>query len=92
VLLPLARTKANTGISQFADRLTAMIRDIEEALKPAVEGKRVLKGALAKKIEVPARFARTELENIALFIEPNLLNSTAARHEIPRRQQMAATR
>lgn len=73
----LARAKANIGISQFADRLTAMIHDIEEALKPAAEGKRVLKGALAKKIEVPARFARTELENIALFIEPNVLNSTA---------------
>lgn len=29
-----------------------MIHDIEEALKPADEGKRVLKGALAKKIEV----------------------------------------
>ena len=54
-----------------------MINDIEEALKPLHEGKRVLKGALAKKIEMPARFARTELENIALFIEPNALNSTA---------------
>lgn len=73
----LARAKANIGISQFADRLAAMIHDIEEALKPADEGKRVLKGALAKKIEIPARFARTELENIALFIEPNVLNSTA---------------
>ncbi len=76
-LRSLARAKANIGISQFADRLTTMIHDIEEALKPADEGKRVLKGALAKKIEAPARFARTELENIALFIEPNLLNSTA---------------
>ncbi|RUM95091.1 hypothetical protein EET67_25305 [Pseudaminobacter arsenicus] len=73
----LARAKANFGISQFVDRLTAIIHDIEEALKPADKGKRVLKGALAKKIEVPARFARTELENIALFIEPNVLNSTA---------------
>jgi hypothetical protein len=73
----LARAKANIGIGQFADRLTGMIHDIEEALKPADEGKRVLKGALAKKIEAHARFARTELENIALFIEPNLLNSTA---------------
>lgn len=73
----LARAKANVGISQFADRLAAMVHDIEEALKPVDEGKRVLKGALAKKIEAPARFARTELENIALFIEPNVLNSAA---------------
>lgn len=73
----LAKAKANMGIGQFAERLTVMIQDIEEALRPAEQGKRVLKGALAKKIEVPARFARTELENIALFIEPNVLNSTA---------------
>jgi hypothetical protein len=69
----LAKAKANIGIRQFAERLTAMIIDIEEALKPIEKGKRVLKGALAKKIEMPARFARTELENIALFIEPNAL-------------------
>lgn len=73
----LARAKANMGISQFVDRLIGMIHDIEEALTLADEGKRVLKGALAKKIEAPARFARTELENIALFIEPNVLNSTS---------------
>ena len=69
----LAKAKANIGIRQFAERLTAMIIDIEEALKPIEKGKRVLKGALAEKIEMPARFARTELENIALFIEPNAL-------------------
>ena len=34
----LARAKANIGISQFADRLAAMIHDIEQALKPAAEG------------------------------------------------------
>ena len=73
----LAKAKANIGIRQFAERLTAMINDIEKASKPIEEGKRMLKGALAKKIEMPARFARTELENIALFIEPNALNSTA---------------
>lgn len=73
----LARAKANMGIGQFTDRLAAMIHDIEEALKAVDEGKRVLKGALAKKIEIPARLARYELENIALFIEPNPLNSTA---------------
>ena len=73
----LAKAKANLGIRQFAQRLTAMINDIEEALKPLEEGKPVFKGALAKKIEMPARFARTELENIAQFIEPNALNSTA---------------
>src|SRR5690606_41765629 len=73
----LAKAKADMGIGEFAGRLTVMIQDIEEALKPAEQGKRVLKGALAKKIEGSARFARAELQNIALFIEPNELNSTA---------------
>jgi hypothetical protein len=73
----LAKAKADMGIGEFVERLTVMIRDIEEALKPAEQGKRVLKGALAKKIEGSARFARAELQNIALFIEPNELNSTA---------------
>ncbi|MHA6685373.1 hypothetical protein [Mesorhizobium sp. A556] len=73
----LAKAKADMGIGEFAERLTVMIRDIEEALKPAEQGKRVLKGVLAKKIEGSARFARAELKNIALFIEPNELNSTA---------------
>jgi hypothetical protein len=43
-----------------------------------LDGKRVLKGQLADKIERPARLARFQLENIALFVELNPNNSAAS--------------
>ncbi|QPC91641.1 hypothetical protein [Mesorhizobium sp. INR15] len=73
-----AQAKLKLGISEFTRKISSIIADIEAALVPALEGKRVLKGQLADKIERPARLARFQLENVATFVELNPNNSAAS--------------
>ena len=73
-----AQAKLKLGISEFARNIAEIIAHIETALAPATEGKRVLKGQLADRIERLARFARFQLENVALFVELNPNNSAAS--------------
>jgi hypothetical protein len=70
-LKALARAKIRNALPILIGRLTRMLEDIDVALKPHFEGKRVAKGALATKLEHPARRARGELQSLAVFVEPN---------------------
>jgi hypothetical protein len=72
------QAKLKLGIPQFTRNISSIIADIEAALVPASKGKRVLKGQLADKIERPARRARIQLQNIALFVELDPNNSAAS--------------
>ncbi|MHC2790990.1 hypothetical protein ACVINZ_000002 [Mesorhizobium jarvisii] len=74
-LRALARAKAQNGVPILVERLKGMLGDIQAALQPHFEGKNVAKGALIAKLEHPARRARSELENLALFVEPNSRSS-----------------
>lgn len=74
-LKELARAKVQNGVPILVERLREMLDDIQLALKPHFEGKNVAKGALIAKLEHPARRARSELENLALFVEPNSRSS-----------------
>ncbi|MGB3540968.1 MAG: hypothetical protein WBA42_22665 [Mesorhizobium sp.] len=70
-----AKVKQELVISEFV----RIIADIENSLKPVQQGKRVLKGRLADKIEHPARLARFQLENVALPVELNPANAALSR-------------
>jgi len=72
-----AQAKLKLGISEFARNVAEIMGCIETALVPALEGKRVLKGQLADKIERLARLTRFQLENVVLFVELNPNNSAA---------------
>ncbi|WP_292634538.1 hypothetical protein [Mesorhizobium sp.] len=74
-LRALARAKVQNGMPILVERLKGMLGDIQAALQPHFEGKNVAKGALVAKLEHPARRARSELENLALFVEPNSRSS-----------------
>ncbi|RWL81344.1 MAG: hypothetical protein EOR67_29895 [Mesorhizobium sp.] len=74
-LRALARAKVQNGVPILLERLKAMLGDIQAALQPHLVGKNVAKGALVAKLEHPARRARSELENLALFVEPNSRSS-----------------
>ncbi|RWL82419.1 MAG: hypothetical protein EOR67_27960 [Mesorhizobium sp.] len=74
-LKALARAKVQNGVPILVERLKGMLGDIQAALQPHFEGKNVAKGALVAKLEHPARRARSELENLALFVEPNSRSS-----------------
>ncbi|TIV24378.1 MAG: hypothetical protein E5W02_03370 [Mesorhizobium sp.] len=74
-LRALARAKAQNGVPILVERLKGVLGDIQAALQPHFEGKNVAKGALVAKLEHPARRARSELENLALFVEPNSRSS-----------------
>ncbi|RUV77923.1 hypothetical protein EOA50_07750 [Mesorhizobium sp. M1A.F.Ca.IN.020.30.1.1] len=74
-LKALARAKVQNGVPILLERLKGMLGDIQAALQPHFEGKNVAKGALVAKLEHPARRARSELENLALFVEPNSRSS-----------------
>ncbi|RWL98394.1 MAG: hypothetical protein EOR68_15025 [Mesorhizobium sp.] len=74
-LKALARAKVQNGVPILVERLKGMLGDIQAALQPHFEGKNVAKGALVAKLEHPARRARSELENLALFVEPNSQSS-----------------
>jgi hypothetical protein len=73
-----AQAKLKPGISDFARNVAEIMVHIETALAPAREGKRVLKGQRADKIERLARLTRFPLENVALFVELNPGNSAAS--------------
>ncbi|TRC89696.1 hypothetical protein FJV80_07850 [Mesorhizobium sp. WSM4310] len=70
-LKALARAKVQSGVPILVERLRGMLSDIEGALMPHFEGKNVAKGALIAKLEHPARRARSELQSLAVFVEPN---------------------
>jgi hypothetical protein len=72
-----AQAKLKLGISEFSGNVAEIMGYIETALLPAREGKRVLKGQLADKIERLARLTRFQLENVVLFVELNPNNSAA---------------
>ncbi|MDX8464617.1 hypothetical protein RFM26_02820 [Mesorhizobium sp. VK23B] len=74
-LRALARAKAQNGVPVLIERLKGMLSDIQEALEPHFEGKKVAKGVLITKLEHLARRARSELQNLALFVEPNSRSS-----------------
>jgi hypothetical protein len=73
-----AQAKLKIGVSEFVENVAGIVGYIETALVPTREGKRVLKGQLADRIERLARLTRFQLENIALFIELNPGNSAAS--------------
>jgi hypothetical protein len=77
-LRALAQAKTRLGIAEFAENISMIAEHVDEAIAPALDGKRVLKGRLAEKIERPARLARFQLENIAHFVELNPGNSAAS--------------
>lgn len=73
-----AQAKLKIGVSEFVGNVAGIMGYIETALIPTREGKRVLKGQLADRIERLARLTRFQLENIALFIELHSGNSAAS--------------
>ncbi|TIS87706.1 hypothetical protein [Mesorhizobium sp.] len=74
-LRALSRAKVQNGVPILVARLRDMLSDINEALEPHFQGKNVAKGALLAKVEHPARRARSELQSLALFVEPNSQSS-----------------
>lgn len=60
--------KIRDGLKAFLAHVAAICKAVEAALARS----RVIKEALAKEIQDIARVARQELENLALFIEPEL--------------------
>jgi hypothetical protein len=62
--------KVKTGTKVFGDRVAGILEAIEPALEPHKRGKRVGKSGLAKAIQYEARRARSELQNVAVFVEP----------------------
>jgi hypothetical protein len=83
---PRANVQANLkpGISDFARNVAEIMVHIETPLAPAREGKRVLKGQLADKIERLVRLTR--------FRGANLQNDFTKRRKIRRRMSAAAIR
>jgi hypothetical protein len=74
-----AKAKQLLVISEFVGNITRIIADIERALEPVREGKRVLKGHLADNVEHRSRLARFQLENVALSVELNPANASQSR-------------
>ncbi len=70
-LRALGVDKVKVGTKVFGDRIGGILNAIEPALEPHWRGKRVSKSALAKAVQFEARRARTELESVAVFVEPN---------------------
>ncbi|QKV18982.1 hypothetical protein [Oricola thermophila] len=70
-LKALGMAKVRTGAKVFADRISGILDAIEPALEPHWRGKRVGKSALAKAVQYEARRARSELQSVAVFVEPN---------------------
>ncbi|MHA6685399.1 hypothetical protein ACX3P0_07355 [Mesorhizobium sp. A556] len=73
-----AQAKLKFGVAEFARNVAEIIGHVETAILPAKEGKRVLKGQLADKIEHLARLTRFQLQNLTLFVELNPGNSAAS--------------
>jgi hypothetical protein len=74
-----AKAKQAQMVAEFTRNMTSIIADIEKALEPVRQGKRVLKGHLAENIEHRARLTRFQLENIALPVELNPANASQTR-------------
>jgi hypothetical protein len=74
-----AKAKQALMVAEFTRNMTSIIADIEKALEPVRQGKRVLKGHLAENIEHRARLTRFQLENIALPVELNPANASQTR-------------
>ncbi|MAS03317.1 MAG: hypothetical protein CL534_01215 [Ahrensia sp.] len=66
----LGTSKVKVGTKVFGDRIAGILAEIEPALEPHWRGKRVGKSGLAKAIQYEARRARSELQNVAVFVEP----------------------
>ncbi len=64
----LIAAKIRDGLKAFIEHVVTICKAVEAALSRS----RVIKEALAKEIQDIARVARQELENLALFIEPEL--------------------
>lgn len=64
----LIAAKIRDGLKAFIEHLVTICKAVEASLTRS----RVIKEALAKEIQDIARVARQELENLALFIEPEL--------------------
>ncbi|EGP58050.1 hypothetical protein Agau_C100520 [Agrobacterium tumefaciens F2] len=64
----LIAAKIRDGLKAFIEHVVTICKAVEAALSRS----RVIKEALAKEIQGIARVARQELENLALFIEPEL--------------------
>ncbi len=64
----LIAAKIRDGLKAFIEHLVTISKAVEASLIRS----RVIKEALAKEIQDIARVARQELENLALFIEPEL--------------------
>jgi hypothetical protein len=73
-----ARAKQKFGIGEFVRNIAEIIDHVETAILPAKEGKRVLKGQLADKVEHLARLTRFQLQNLIHFVELNPANSAAS--------------
>ncbi|MGV2114548.1 hypothetical protein ACQZ46_25260 [Agrobacterium salinitolerans] len=67
-LKALIAAKIRDGLKAFIEHVVTICKAVEAALSRS----RVIKEALAKEIQDIARVARQELENLALFIEPEL--------------------
>ncbi|MGN6141965.1 MAG: hypothetical protein ACTHOP_00075 [Mesorhizobium sp.] len=72
------QAKLKFGMAEFVHNVAEIIGHVETAILPAKEGKRVLKGQLADKIEHLARLTRFQLENLTHFVELNPGNSAAS--------------
>ncbi|MER9333093.1 hypothetical protein NKJ06_03630 [Mesorhizobium sp. M0293] len=75
-LRALSRQKIQNAVPILVERLWGILKDIQEALEPHFEGKKVAKGALVGKVEHPARRAGAELQSLAVFVEPNAQSSS----------------
>lgn len=79
-LCPSSSAKSISADSRLAtasqEVVVSVVADLKAGKRPTVrEIKNVVKGALVAKLEHPARRARSELENRALFVEPNSRSS-----------------
>ncbi len=63
--------KAKSGTKVVGERVAGILDRIDPALERHWRGKRVAKADLAKAIVYEARRASSELQNVAVFVEPN---------------------
>ncbi|WP_216333366.1 hypothetical protein [Rhizobium sp. X9] len=66
-LKALIAIKARDGLKMFVVHIDVIV----QAIKTALDQKRVIKEALAREVEDLARVARMELESLAQFVEPD---------------------
>jgi len=66
-LKALIAVKTRDGLKMFVMHIEVIV----QAIKVALEQKRVIKEALAREVEDLARVARMELESLAQFVEPD---------------------